>query len=150
MILYQIQCKSDSVITNQWYSTFADSTHYEPCFGRPQRTVASNDPAIVNENISQATSSSASTDGLGNAITLYVFAADYNLLTTDLGTAPQLAAVRAQRDALLAACDWTQMSDSPLSSDVKAAWGTYRTALRNLPDSQGFDPTNPTWPVKPS
>ena len=131
-------------------STNSTGYPFNSCFGRPQRTVASNDPAIVNENISQATSSSASTDGLGNAITLYVFAADYNLLTTDLGTAPQLAAVRAQRDALLAACDWTQMSDSPLSSDVKAAWGTYRTALRNLPDSQGFDPTNPTWPVKPS
>lgn len=59
-----------------------------------------------------------------------------------------LAAMRSQRDALLAACDWTQMPDSPLTADVKAAWATYRQALRDLPEKTG-DPANPVWPSEP-
>lgn len=56
--------------------------------------------------------------------------------------------LRAQRDALLAACDWTQGADSPLDATVKAAWSTYRTALRNVPQQNGF-PDTVTWPNQP-
>jgi len=64
-------------------------------------------------------------------------------------TASLLAAdVRRQRDALLTACDWTQGNDSPLDATTKAAWATYRTALRNLPAQAGF-PTTVTWPTPP-
>jgi hypothetical protein len=56
--------------------------------------------------------------------------------------------VRAQRDALLTASDWTQVTDSPLTTDVKAAWATYRAALRNLPQQSGF-PLTITWPTAP-
>jgi hypothetical protein len=41
--------------------------------------------------------------------------------------------VRARRDRLLAACDWTQANDSPLNAEQKALWGQYRDALRTLP-----------------
>jgi len=53
--------------------------------------------------------------------------------------------VRAQRDSLLAACDWTQVADAPVD---QVAWSTYRQALRDLPDQAGF-PDNVTWPTKP-
>tara|TARA_B100001059_G_scaffold222750_1_gene247001 strand:+ start:739 stop:1023 length:285 start_codon:yes stop_codon:yes gene_type:complete len=46
---------------------------------------------------------------------------------------------RNTRNQLLADSDWTQMPDSPLSSDKKTEWATYRTALRDLP-------TNKNWP----
>jgi len=55
---------------------------------------------------------------------------------------------RAQRDELLAACDWTQTADSPLDAATKAAWATYRTALRNVPQQAGF-PGTVTWPTAP-
>lgn len=42
--------------------------------------------------------------------------------------------LRSQRNARLAATDYTQMPDSPLSSDKKAQWAEYRQALRDLPD----------------
>ena len=45
---------------------------------------------------------------------------------------------REQRNALLAASDWTQANDSPLANDKKIEWATYRTALRNLPASEGW------------
>ena len=56
--------------------------------------------------------------------------------------------VRAERDALLAGSDWTQLPDAPLSAEEKAAWTKYREDLRNLPQQGGFPrtiilPTNP-------
>lgn len=55
---------------------------------------------------------------------------------------------RAQRDARLSACDWTQMVDSPLSEEEKAAYQTYRQALRDVPQQEGF-PTSIQWPEEP-
>jgi hypothetical protein len=55
------------------------------------------------------------------------------------------AQIRAQRDQLLTASDWTQMPDAPVD---QAAWATYRQALRDIPQQAGF-PTDITWPTKP-
>ena len=59
------------------------------------------------------------------------------------------AAVRALRDQKLTDSDWTQMADSPLASDKKTEWATYRTSLRDLPSASGF-PHTMTWPTEPS
>jgi len=55
-----------------------------------------------------------------------------------------LARIRYQRDQLLLACDWTQISDSQTD---KAAWATYRQALRDVPTQSGF-PWEVTWPTQ--
>jgi len=55
---------------------------------------------------------------------------------------------REQRNALLAASDWTQANDSPLAAEKKVEWATYRTALRNLPTSEGWPSV--TFPTEPS
>lgn len=54
--------------------------------------------------------------------------------------------LRAQRNALLTACDWTVLADTPTST---AAWKTYRQALRDLP-ANTTDPYNPVWPTPPA
>lgn len=56
--------------------------------------------------------------------------------------------VRAERNAKLSACDWTQLSDAPLSADQKQAWGAYRQALRDVTGQSGF-PWAVTWPDAP-
>ena len=58
------------------------------------------------------------------------------------------AALRKERDALLASSDWTQAADSPLTDEVKATWVTYRETLRELPVNTA-DPADPTWPDPP-
>jgi hypothetical protein len=64
-------------------------------------------------------------------------------------TAEQLAAtIRAERNAKIAACDWTQMPDGPLSTQAKAAWAAYRQALRDVPEQAGF-PQAVDWPKEP-
>ena len=59
--------------------------------------------------------------------------------------AEQAKSVRQSRDAKLAECDWTQVADSPVD---KAAWATYRQALRDLTTQSGF-PWTIEWPTEP-
>jgi hypothetical protein len=62
-----------------------------------------------------------------------------------------LAEIRARRDKLLARSDFTQLPDSPLSDEQKAAYQTYRQQLRDLPetyaDATSIDQV--TFPTKP-
>ena len=60
-----------------------------------------------------------------------------------------LQMLRVDRNKLLAASDWTQSPDSPLSEAQQQSWRDYRQALRDLPENT-TDPLNPTWPSKPS
>lgn len=46
-----------------------------------------------------------------------------------------LADIRARRNKLLARSDFTQLPDSPLTDDQKAAYQTYRQQLRDLPET---------------
>ena len=57
-------------------------------------------------------------------------------------------AVRAYRDQLLSACDWTQLEDAPLSADKKQEWETYRVVLRNVPQTY-TDPDLVVYPTQP-
>jgi len=54
-------------------------------------------------------------------------------------------ALRSRRAQLLAATDWTQVSDAPVN---KVAWRAYRQALRDLPQNT-TDPRNAEWPEAP-
>lgn len=56
--------------------------------------------------------------------------------------------VREQRNALLAATDWTQLPDVPLSEERRQQWETYRQALRDVTDQA--DPFNIVWPEPPA
>lgn len=55
---------------------------------------------------------------------------------------------KSERSELLRATDWTQMPDAPLTALEKAAYQTYRQALRDLPSLPGF-PDVP-WPTLPT
>lgn len=53
--------------------------------------------------------------------------------------------IRTERNAKLTQSDWTQVADAPVD---KAAWATYRQALRDIPSQAGF-PNEVVWPVEP-
>ena len=57
-------------------------------------------------------------------------------------------AVRDKRNTLLTATDYTQFSDTPITIESKAAFATYRQALRDI--TTQTDPTNIVWPVRPT
>jgi hypothetical protein len=54
--------------------------------------------------------------------------------------------IREERNAKLAATDWTQASDVPQA--VKDSYAPYRQALRDLPTQSGF-PNQVVWPTQP-
>jgi hypothetical protein len=60
--------------------------------------------------------------------------------------------IRRRRSFDLAASDWTQTADAPLTAEKKAEWANYRQALRDLPSQYltlTFD-TEIIWPTKPN
>ena len=77
---------------------------------------------------------------------------------TRLNNAEPMRLLRIERDLRLAACDWTALSDSQLSTSKKTEWKTYRQSLRDLPasssptlDSDGnLDMSSVTFPTEPS
>lgn len=65
-----------------------------------------------------------------------------------------LAELRGERNRLLQACDWTQLTDSVLPTPVLEQWRIYRQALRDLPNVYATDNTltmaEIQWPVPPA
>ena len=53
--------------------------------------------------------------------------------------------IKLWRNSELARTDWTQLTDAPVD---KAAWATYRQALRDLP-AQGGQAEAAVFPTKP-
>lgn len=56
------------------------------------------------------------------------------------------SAIRAERNAKIAACDWTQVADAPVD---QVAWREYRQALRDVTTQPTF-PHSVEWPVAPA
>jgi len=63
----------------------------------------------------------------------------------DKSVAQLTEGVRDKRNDLLTASDWTQVADAPVD---QTAWATYRKALRDITDQEGF-PDTLVWPVEP-
>ena len=58
-----------------------------------------------------------------------------------------MAQLRATRNALLLACDWTQIADCIIPK--KAEWATYRQTLRDFPATVSDARATVTWPHNP-
>jgi len=58
-----------------------------------------------------------------------------------------MAQLRATRNALLLACDWTQIADCTIPK--KTEWATYRQTLRDFPSTISDARANITWPHNP-
>jgi hypothetical protein len=71
--------------------------------------------------------------------------ADMDDETKAMKDAEQAKSMRGQRTQKLSDSDWTQLADSP---ENKAAWATYRQALRDIPTQAGF-PWEVQWPTQP-
>ena len=55
--------------------------------------------------------------------------------------------IRERRTVKLKECDWTQLSDSPLTPEKKEEWQIYRQALRDI--TLQPNPFNIVWPDEP-
>jgi hypothetical protein len=64
----------------------------------------------------------------------------------DVTSIDLVSEAKTRRNRLLYETDWTQMPDVTLAN--KAAWATYRQALRDITKQSGF-PENIIWPTPP-
>ena len=74
---------------------------------------------------------------------------DTELAKNNASSSTTEAEFKFERNGLLNASDWTQLSDNQLADTKKAEWATYRQALRDLPAST-TDYDNVSWPTQPS
>ncbi|CCH49639.1 tail fiber assembly protein [Pseudodesulfovibrio piezophilus] len=63
-------------------------------------------------------------------------------------SADKAVLTRKKRDRLLAQSDWTQLVDSCLDTEAMVLWQSYRQALRDIPQQEGF-PSFIEWPEQP-
>jgi hypothetical protein len=71
------------------------------------------------------------------------------LVWHDPRTEPEAwADVRAQRDRLLTASDWTVTRAVETAASIPTAWSDYRQDLRDI--TEQADPFNITWPTPPA
>ena len=83
---------------------------------------------------------------------------EVNKKIDELTAAEPMNLLREERDRLIAQSDWMIVRAKETSTNIPAAWKTYRQSLRDLPasadpklDSEGLlDMTSVTWPTKPS
>ena len=83
---------------------------------------------------------------------------EVNKKIDELKAAESMNLLREERDRLIAQSDWMIVRAKETSTNIPAAWKTYRQSLRDLPasadpklDSEGLlDMTSVTWPTKPS
>lgn len=57
--------------------------------------------------------------------------------------------IRAERDRRIAATDYTQMPDAPLTAEQRQAFAAYRQALRDIPQDHN-SPDAVVWPDLPA
>lgn len=62
----------------------------------------------------------------------------------------KMDSVRNQRNAMLADCDWTQVTDAPLTDQQKLSWKKYRQKLRDITTTITRYDQNVIWPTKPT
>lgn len=154
-------------IVNGW--ALAEPTVLTPCFARiegilhgPEICYIWTDEALAGLGIKRVVEDALPTDSTGWSYLPGVpvdVEEDFQILRSFPNATPDLegsaanqarlaAAARAERAVRLAASDWTQLPDAPLSTEQRAAWAVYRQSLRDVTEQQGF-PASVIWPVAP-
>ena len=83
---------------------------------------------------------------------------EINTKLTELKNAKPMKLLREERDRLIGQSDWRIVKAKETSTNIPAAWKTYRQALRDLPasstpkldSSDNLDMSSVTWPTPPS
>ena len=138
-----------------WTSSICDSLGIDPVLAAPAPAPSGEYKVVSRNGVVQ--------DANGNWVEAYVerdMFADYTDEGVTVTKAEQeqaytarkndeaATAVRAERDKLLASCDWMAIKAFEAGSAVSAEWATYRQALRDVTAQEGF-PNEITWPTKP-
>ena len=139
-----------------WTSSICDSLGIDPVLAAPAPTPSGEYKSVGRSGVVQ--------DANGNWVQAYVerdMFVDYvdeegvtvtkasqeEAYTATKDTEAALA-VRNTRDGLIASCDWMAIKAFEGGTTVGTDWATYRQALRDVTNQEGF-PNDITWPAQP-
>jgi len=139
-----------------WTTSICDSLDIDPVLAAPAPEASGEYKVVSRNGVVQ--------DANGNWVEAYVERDMFADHTTEEGVAVTKAeqeqtytarkneeaatAVRAERDKLIASCDWMAIKAFEGGTAVSTEWATYRQALRDVSAQEGF-PNDITWPEKP-
>ena len=138
-----------------WTSSICDSLGIDPVLAAPA-PAASGEYKVVSRN-------GVTQDANSNWVQAYVerdMFADYVDEDVTVTKASQeeaytarkdaqaATAARAERDKLIASCDWMAIKAFEAGTAVSTEWATYRQALRDVSAQEGF-PNDIAWPTQP-
>ena len=139
-----------------WTAAICDSLGIDPVLAAPAPEASGEYKVVSRNGVTQ--------DALGNWVQAYVESdmfADYvdedgvtvtkasqEAAYTATKNAEAATAARAERDKLIASCDWMAIKAFEGGTTVSTEWATYRQALRDVSAQEGF-PNDITWPEKP-
>lgn len=121
-----------------WDSSVCDSIGIDPILESPQPTLT---------RFQSASQDGIEQDSLGNWVYKWKVT-DWDQSAIDAAITNQWSSIRTQRNQKLSSCDWTQVDDAPFTNVEKAAWATYRQALRDI--TTQADPFAIEWPQAPN
>ena len=139
-----------------WTAAICDSLGIDPVLAAPAPAASGEYKVVSRDGVTQ--------DANGNWVEAYVERDMFSDYTDEDGTVHTKAeqeqaytarkneeaatAVRAERDKLLASCDWMAIKAFEAGYAVSTEWATYRQALRDVTAQTGF-PNEVTWPTQP-
>mgnify|MGYP003671201273 CR=1 FL=1 len=139
-----------------WTTSICDSLNIDPVLSAPAPAASGEYKSVSRNGVTQ--------DANGNWVQAYVerdMFADYvdedgvtvtkteqEQAYTATKNAEAATAARAERDKLIASCDWMAIKAFEAGTGVATEWATYRQALRDVSAQAGF-PNDITWPEKP-
>lgn len=132
---------------NDWVSQHVANNSW----GRPERWIRAdaNDVLPSSEDKKKSDDVRVVILDAKTSINEYYFKADYVIELVNVRLLPKLESLRSQRNAKLYDCDWTQLPDSPLSSQKRQQWAQYRQDLRDMFQDDELEVDSPSWPSKP-
>jgi hypothetical protein len=138
-----------SVITDHQFRAAHPATSFPPVLSEELLADFGADPVLEGPQPTLTRYQTAAMDGVrqngANWITNWI-AMDMDADACAALDARQADAVRTDRNARLAVCDWTQLADAPVDS---LSWANYRQALRDVTMQPGF-PWSVEWPTPPA
>lgn len=132
MVKYSV--KRNGIITNSWTSDFADESHYEECFGKPERWVLHKDEPMAEAYDEADVLEERIVDGIdGTSRKEVKLKAEYLVEIEDISAKVEQERINAEALAYLASTDWMVIREIdagvPCPVEVKAERAAARARI---------------------
>lgn len=113
----------NGIITNQWFSDFADENYYEPSWGLPERWLADSVQSPLSEEQKASAIESRTVEEMGQEVVEYKLGAEYEVVIEDISQQVEQESINQEALAYLASTDWMVLraadGGAPVPEDVR-------------------------------